>query len=318
MTDRVFMFPGQSSADPQMLHRAIALHPAAAAMADRARRVLGTAAASRYLDGDRAPLETNRDVQIGVFLATQMHLAALRACGVDAQTSLGLSLGEYSHLVHIGALTFEDALLLVATRGSLYDQCAGGVMVTVLGAVEEVVAQVVACASARGPVVISNFNTPTQHVISGEPGAVAWATERLEDEHGAQTIVIERRVPMHSPLMGTVAHCFRLSLEAAPWAPSERCYWPNVVGCPIYAPRPEDFVTHLAAHVTQPVLWRRAIERLALTNPDATFVEVGPGEVLHNMLGRRWLAVRRARTDHRPADGPAPLSSTAEALRAGR
>ena len=31
--------------------------------------------------------------------------------------------------------------------------------------------------------------------------------------------------------------------------------------------------------------------------PDATFVEVGPGRVLHNMLGRRWVAPRRACTD---------------------
>jgi [acyl-carrier-protein] S-malonyltransferase len=312
------MFPGQSSADPEMLHRAIALHPAAGAIADRARAALGTAAASRYLDADRAPLDTNRDVQIGVFLATQMHLAALRASGVDAQTSLGLSLGEYSHLVHIGALSFEDALWLVATRGALYDQCATGVMVTVLGASEEDVAQVVSCAAERGRIVISNFNTPTQHVLAGEPGAVAWAAEQLEEAHGAQTVVIEKRVPMHSPLMQGVERRFRLSLAAAPWAPPERCYWPNVVGSPIYAPRPDDFVTHLAAHVTRPVLWRRAIERLACTNPGATFVEVGPGDVLHNMLGRRWLPVRRARTDMRPADGAADrFSSTVEALRAG-
>ena len=175
----VFMFPGQSSADQGMIARALARDPSSRTIADRARRVLG-AGASRYLDGPRVPLETNRDVQVATFLATQMHLCALHHAGMDADVSLGLSLGEYSHLVHIRALEFEDALALVDARGRLYDESLHGVMVTVLGATEDAVARVIADAAPYGTVVISNYNTPTQHVIAGEAPAVAWAADRLE------------------------------------------------------------------------------------------------------------------------------------------
>lgn len=50
-----------------------------------------------------------------------MHLAALEAAGVTAAASLGLSLGEYAHLVHIGALDVAAAVRLVAARGALYE-----------------------------------------------------------------------------------------------------------------------------------------------------------------------------------------------------
>jgi malonyl CoA-acyl carrier protein transacylase len=75
----VFLFPGQSSAAPAIVSRALAVHPAAAKVADRARHVLGVRA-DRALDPNGAVLESNRDVQIAVFLATQMHLAAATSC----------------------------------------------------------------------------------------------------------------------------------------------------------------------------------------------------------------------------------------------
>src|ERR1700741_4842495 len=119
---RVFMFPGQSSVGPRVLARSLEAHPVARDVADRAERVLGAARLARLLDPAGTPLETNHDVQLTVFLATQMYLAALAAAGVDAEASLGLSLGEYSHLVHISSLAFEDALQLVDERGRRYDE----------------------------------------------------------------------------------------------------------------------------------------------------------------------------------------------------
>ena len=306
----VFMFPGQSSADPQMIRRALAAHPACREIADRAVAALGPAALHPYLDAAEARLDSNRDVQLAVFLATQMHLAALRAQGVEGGASLGLSLGEYSHLVHIGALTFEEALRLVDARGRAYEESRPGTMVTVLAADRETVESVVAEGGRRGTVVVSNYNAPTQHVLSGEADAVAWAAGRLEEEHGAQTVTIERRVPMHSPLMSEVAGRFRRWLERMPWRRPRHRYVPNVTGEPMRDPQPLDFVDSLAAHVAWPVRWQKSMERLAREYAAATFIEVGPGRVLHNMLGRRWLPLRRAATD--PGTG-----ATAEALRAG-
>jgi [acyl-carrier-protein] S-malonyltransferase len=310
------MFPGQSSASPRAVQRAMAAHPAAASVTDSARRVLGPRAA-RYLSPAGVMLESNRDVQVSVFLATQMYLAALEDEGVTGDRSLGLSLGEYSHLVQIGALDRDDALALVDERGRCYDEAPPGVMVTVLAVDHDTVAAVVAEARQHGPIVISNYNAPTQHVIAGAEAAVTWAATRLEDDHGAHTTVIERRVPMHSPLMQPVAERFRGVLAQAAWQPARRPYHPNVLGRTIGNASPHALVDHLTRHVSEPVRWQASIETLAADCPSATFVEVGPGGVLHNMLGRAWRSLKRARVDGPEELAPAAhFAATMETLRA--
>ena len=312
----VFLFPGQSSVDPGMIERARALGPAAVSVIERARSVLGSAAIDRYAGPHGARLENNRDVQVAGFLATQMHLHALSAAGVRTDYSVGLSLGEYSHLVHIGALTLEAALTLVDRRGQAYDESQPGVMITVLGAIESEVASAVALASAHGTVVISNYNTPTQHVIAGERTAVEWAAAHLEEEFSARCVETESRVPMHSPLLASVANAFRPSLHSAPWKTARLPYLPNVVGRHEATTNADVYVERLAAHVTEPVQWQRSIETVASSFPDAWFVEVGPGTVVHNMLSRGWLDVKRARTDDPSgSDAHAWFTSAVERIR---
>lgn len=317
MQPGVFLFPGQSSVSPDSISRARAAHPAAAPVAARARAVLGGARADRYLDAGGARLETNRDIQITVFLATQMYLAALHAEGLASIASLGLSLGEYSHLVDIGALDFDAALSVIDERGRCYDESPPGVMATVLAVDRDTVEEVVARARAHGTIVISNINAPTQHVIAGEAAAVNQAIAVLEDECLAHVTIIEKRVPMHSPLMAPVAAAFAPALEHAPWRAAAKPYLPNVTAAPIAKPSAADYVIHLTRHVSEPVLWQQSVDRLVAEHPDAWFVEVGPGGVLHNLLGRAWKATRAKRVDAPHGGDPRThLAGTVEALRA--
>jgi [acyl-carrier-protein] S-malonyltransferase len=293
----VFLFPGQSSVAPDIITRARAAHPAAEQIVDRACAVLGNARASRYFDPIGVALNSNRDIQITVFLATQMYLAALGAEGVDAVDSMGLSLGEYSHLVHIDALDLEEALRLVDERGRCYDDSPPGIMATILAVDRETVAAVVDQAQVHGPIVISNINAATQHVLAGAETAVEWAAATLEDEHAAHVTIIERRVPMHSPIMAPVAQAFTPALSRARWNRPAKAYWSNVTASPISDPTAGDFIAHLTRHVSEPVLWQQSIDRIAASHPEATFLEVGPGGVLHNMMRRGWRSLRSARID---------------------
>lgn len=310
------MFPGQSSARPDVLVRARQAHPAAGDIARRAAAVLDPGDAAAWLNPAGARLASNRDVQAVVFLATQMYLAALAAEGVEAERSLGLSLGEYSHLVHIGALNFEEALHLVLERGRCFDQAPAGMMVTALAVDLDAVAAVVGQAAAHGTIVISNYNAPTQHVISGATPAVQWAAQTLEDDHAAHTTVIEERVPMHSPLMRGVAEVFGRILMRAPWRPPARVYRPNVTAASIAGATAPDFVTHLTRHVSEPVRWHASIDAVVAESPEARLVEVGPGSVLHNMVARAWRGVACARVDRDDVAPRQQLATMLEALRA--
>lgn len=313
----VFLFPGQSSADPQMIQRAATLDGAACQVLEQARRTLGDDLIRPYLGSSGARLDSNRDVQIAVFLTTQMHLAALRAVGVDTNCSAGLSLGEYSHLVHIGALSFEAALRLVAARGTVYDTAPPGIMVAVIGPDRRQVEGTIASTDdgEGGRVFVSNYNAPTQHVIAGDRPVTEAVARRLEDQCGAYTVETESNVPMHTPLLQEVADRFRPALVAAPWQRPMAPYLPNVTARPTARDTAAVFVDALTRHVTEPVRWQETLETLHADRLDAAFVEVGPGEVLYNMLGRRWLPVRRMATDAPSGDSLARFRGTVEALR---
>ncbi len=298
----VFMFPGQSSRYPEMLERVIDAWPPAAAVVERASAVLGRDLRAHYRSGRQDVFHSNRDVQVGVFVASHLHQLALADSGITAALSLGLSLGEYNHLVHIGAIAFEDALRLVDARGEIYDRGPTGMMASVFPLSPENLAPYLKEAVAHGVVEAASLNSPSQTVIAGDRAAVE-AAIRLIDvrETGVNAVVIERRVPMHTSVFRPAAKELRPHLEAAPWRTPTLPYIPNVEAAMISAPAPGDIAGLLARHVFRPVKWRHSIELIVALYPETRFVEVGPGQVLYNLLQRRWLRNRRLRTDGEPA-----------------
>ncbi len=187
---QILLFPGQSSRDPGMMERILAAWPPAIERMAEASDVLGRDLRSAYDSRHgTAMFADNRAIQVGVFLCTHLHLEALRSRGIEGDLSLGLSLGEYNHLVHIGALTFAEALRLVDARGAAFDRSSAGVTAAVLSLSTEELADLVTRAGAYGIVEVVTFNAPTQHVIAGQRQAVE-ALARLVDEENTGAVVV--------------------------------------------------------------------------------------------------------------------------------
>lgn len=298
----IFMFPGQSSRYPGMLDKLCELHPGNRELLGWASDLLGRDLRQHYAsDATSDPFARNVDVQVGVFLANHMYLRALEAHDVRAEISLGLSLGEWNHVVHIGALSFDQALRAVDQRGRLYDEGPRGWMAAIQPINEDDLLEVVEQASARGVLEIVNFNSPRQFVVAGEQAAVEYAAELAEQDHFAQSHVIERQVPMHSSLFAPVAERFSEFLGTLEFQTPERPWLANRLGMFVDDPSQDRFVELLGNHVCQPVLWRQSIDAVVAREPDAVFVEVGPMAVLHNLLHRKWHSNRKFRTDDREA-----------------
>lgn len=312
----IFMFPGQSSRYPKMLDRLCALSEENRDILEAASALLGRDLGAHYAAEDGG-FRTNRDVQVGVFLANHLHAATLASAGITADLSLGLSLGEYNHLVDIGALPFDEALRLVDARGRCYDAGPKGMMAAVAPIDLDTLRGVLDTIGGRGTVEVANLNSPVQHVIAGHDEAVEAALAILEDEHYVQGVVIERQAPMHTSVFAPVGTAFRPYLAATNWRTPVRHYVPNVLGRPVERPDAGLFIDLLERHVHQPVLWRQSLETLAAAHPDAVLVEVGPRAVLYNLLGRRWLSNRKFRTDD-PDDVSGHLDATVRALHALR
>jgi len=293
----IFMFPGQSSRFPDMIEKLAAESPASARLIAEASDILDRDLARHYRADNPAIFARNRDVQVGVFLATHLHLKRLEDAGITAQWSLGLSLGEYNHLVHIGALAFDAALRLIEVRGQLYEQGTPGCMAVVFPIDADTVEQAIADLGLVGRVVIGLYNSPRQQVLSGEREAVARLGAALEEEHLVELVESEPNIPMHAPTFAPVAVEFRQVLERTRFESPRLPYVPNVTAEVLAGAAPDQIRTCLAAHVCEPVLWKASVDAVAAQVPAAHFIEVGPGSVLHNLFGRGWTPGSRARTD---------------------
>lgn len=293
----VFMFPGQSSRYPGMLDKIAALDPRAGDLLHAASDILRRDLTVHYRKDNALAYTRNRDVQLGVFLANQMFLTAVEGAGVRAPVSLGLSLGEYNHLVHIGALSFRAALLLVDQRGQAYDDGPRGSMASVFPISLEELNGVAARARGHGVVEVTNLNSPKQQVLSGASAAIAEALRILDADFYVTAAIIERQVPMHSSLFEPVGTRFRAHLEQVAFERPRLPYLPNRLGRVLEEPDRAAFVDLLSTHVHRPVLWRDSIDHVVERWPDAVFLEVGPMAVLSNLLDRKWHRNKKLHTD---------------------
>jgi [acyl-carrier-protein] S-malonyltransferase len=279
-----------------MLQKLAAVSPAVVNPIFRhASEVLG-----RSLDGLDA-FETDRprneDVQLAVFLANHAHWQLLRDAGLDGDCSAGLSLGEYNHLVQIGALTFDTALQLVAARGAAYDNGPRGAMAAVFPVEAEAVADAIARSRQFGVIEIANYNSPSQHVIAGDRRSLDTAMRILEDDYAANTVMLDDRLPMHCSLFAPVAAALWPALHAATITSPVPPYMPNVLGRAAEDSTPDGIRTSLAAQVHQPVHFRHAVDAFADAFPGCAFVEVGPKSVVYNLLSKKWRSFQRYKTD---------------------
>ncbi|MCK5795904.1 MAG: ACP S-malonyltransferase [Deltaproteobacteria bacterium] len=297
----VFMFPGQSSCYSGMIDRIAGLRSdLLAPIVEEASAILGRDLAAQYREDNPDAFAKNVDIQVGVFLANHLFNTFLEAEGIVADRSLGLSLGEWNHVVHIQALSFREALPAVEARGRVYDAGPRGMMASVfpisVEELEEVAARV--RDEGAGIVEVVNLNSPRQQVLSGDRAAIERALALVEEETFAQATIIEREVPMHCSTFEPVAERFAEVLRSLTFHPPRLSYMPNRLGEAIASPTAAQWVELLSTHVSRPVLWQASIDAILAEDPEAAFVEVGPRKVLYNLLDRKWhKGVRREHVD---------------------
>lgn len=193
----------------------------------------------------------------------------------------GHSLGEFTALYATQALSLETAIKLVDKRSRLMEECPKGAMSAVIGMKVERLDEICKETSAKGAVVVvANFNTREQIVISGDPDAVkdAGATARTE---GAKVIPLPVGGAFHSPLMTEAATEFDKLVAQSPLADARFEVVQNYSAGP--AKRSEDLKSNLSKQMSSSVRWCESIEFM-LSEGVTTFIEIGPGKALSGMV----------------------------------
>ena len=276
----VAMFPGQGA---QFVGMGKDLYEQSSLAKDRfttANEILGFSITDIMFDGDADALKETKVTQPAIFLHSVISYELAQQS--TPSMAAGHSLGEFSALTAMGALSFEDGLRLVTKRAqAMQAACdvAKGTMAAVLGLADDVVENT--CANLEGVVVAANYNCPGQLVISGEFAAVEAACETLKAAGARRALLLPVGGAFHSPLMEPARE------KLADAILSTTIHTPT---CPIYqnvtaAPTQDAAIIkeNLIAQLTGPVKWTQTIQQMR--NDGATlFTEYGPGKVLQGLV----------------------------------
>ena len=285
-----FLFPGQGAQAVGMAKDLCAALPAARALFDEARQVLGYDLLDVCTSGPAEKLNSTIVSQPAIYVASLAALESLRAKepGVesDVAAAAGLSLGEYTALAFAGVFSFTDGLRLVQQRGEAMQAAADATpsgMVSVLGLTSEKVEELCARARSAGPVQIANLLCPSNIVVSGTKAACD-EVERLAPESGAmKTIRLPVAGAFHTDIMRPADQKLAAALAACRLQPARLPVWSNVDAQP--HAEPTEIRGLLVRQVVQPVLWEQTLRNL-LAAGISKFYEIGPGRVLAGLLKR--------------------------------
>jgi [acyl-carrier-protein] S-malonyltransferase len=281
----VLLFPGQGSQYVGMSTGICEKYPAAKRVFEEANEALGFDLKKLCDAGPLEELTKTINSQPAILVTSvAMYRIYMDETGAAPLYCAGHSLGEISALTGAGAIEFADAVKIVRRRGQFMQEAVAlgsGAMTAVMGADKDTIAAVCQQVSTGdGIVVISNYNSPDQTVISGHLAAVTKAGEELTNM-GAKTIPLKVSAPFHSPLMQPVADNFKAELQKYRYHDLKYPVLSNVTAAPY--PGKDQLIQNLVEQLTQPVQWVASMAYLQSQGMELV-IEIGPGTVLRDLM----------------------------------
>lgn len=284
MTRTALLFPGQGSQESGMGRALAEQHIEAMELWKKAERISGLPLRGIYWEGDETAMSDTRALQPALTVVNLALWQQLASRFAPAGTA-GHSLGEYSSLAAAGALSVESALEITSLRGRLMaetDPDGKGAMAAVLKLDATNVQVIVEEAKAitNEILLVANYNTPTQLVVSGTKVAVEQVVT-LAKEHKGRAIPLKVSGAFHSPLMEEAARELRPSLEKAVWQRPRFAVYCNIHGKAVTDG--ESLRQCMLNQMTSSVRW---VDTMTQQWQDGLhrWVEVGPKAVLSKMV----------------------------------
>jgi malonate decarboxylase epsilon subunit len=274
-----FLFPGQGSQTPGMLHHLLD-HPVVARTLDEISEVLHSDV--RNFDSEQC-LKSDVSVQIALLAAGVAMGRALMEQGVQPAAVAGLSVGAFAAAVVADVLVLPDAVELVRLRAEqmikLYP--AGFGLSAIIGLIESQVAAIVKNVSSdQTPVFVGNINAPRQIVIAGANAAMDRVLDEARGQGASKAVRLHVSVPSHCPLLQPVADLLAKRMSSVTLRAPQLTYVGNVNGRAMYTK--EAIASDLANNIAHGVRWHDSTVVLQELGCNL-FLEMPPGHVLSDL-----------------------------------
>lgn len=282
-----FLFPGQGSQFSGMGKDLADNFKVAKLVYEEACDALGFDIATMCFSGSEDALKLTANTQPAILTTS---IAALRV--LEQETNLqpvyvaGHSLGEYSALVSVGALSLADAVRTVRQRGTFMQEAVPvgvGAMAAIMGIDGPELVEICKEVAAGEIVAPANFNSPGQIVIAGHATAVERAMTLAKERGAKRALLLPVSAPFHSALMAPAAERLEETLQEIAVGEFRCPVVGNVEATPYQDV--ERVKPLLVAQVCAAVRWDESVlkmKELGVTN----YVEIGPGKVLSGLAKR--------------------------------
>ena len=230
--------------------------------------------------GTQQELSETKNTQPCMYALELAAAQVLIGHGINPDAVAGFSLGEVAAATVAGLFDIKTGFSLVCRRGELMQRDAEKVetsMAAVLKLSENQIRDI--CEGFEGVYPV-NFNCPGQITISGK-------SEHMPEVFAAVKSVGGRAIPLkvkggfHSPFMREASRDFAAELENAKISDMEIALYSNLTS-QIYG---NNIIETLAKQICSPVYWEKTVRNMIESGID-TFIEIGPGRTLTNMMAK--------------------------------
>ena len=201
------------------------------------------------------------------------------------QAVAGHSLGEYSALVANGGISFNDSVRLLKIRSkAMQDSMPVGTggMIALIGCEKGIVDDAIKSASEYGKIFLANDNADGQIVLSGEINAIEFISENAKSLNIRRAIKLPVSAPFHCELMRNAAQILQVEINKINFNKFNADFYSNVTSIKCTE---NEIAQLLVDQVVSIVKWREIMQNMIIDGY-CKFIEIGPGNVLTNLIKR--------------------------------
>lgn len=272
-----YVFSGQGDQYPGMGKELAETYQAASivfGMCDRLRP--GTSA--QCFEGTEEELKETKNTQPCLFAFELAAIAVLREKGYRPSAVAGFSLGEVAAAAVADIFDYETGFQLVCKRGELMQREAEKFDTSMAAVVKLTPEQVEEICAKYSDVYAVNFNAPGQVSVSGLSSQMKEFSAEVK-KAGGRAIPLKVKGAFHSPFMEEAARGFAKELAKVDMKDMAVTLYSNMTA----KPYTKDAAGLLSEQICNPVQWEKLIRNMIADGID-TFIEIGPGKTLTNMI----------------------------------